>query len=242
MDLEEHLKRLYSAPLAEFTATRNAIATDLKEEDPAAAAAIKKLKKPTLSVWVVDQLATDRPDGIATLLDEASSMRQALEDGDTAAARAAGKRRKAILSKLTERAAEILVTSGHAAGTATIDRVSTTLLVGSTDDEAAAAIRSGTLDHDVEASGLEAFSAMAGMGAIQSTEEDEAPEDSSAERDRLRTRARELGQRAADLEATAAGLELDAQRATRAAAKARKEAEKARSEADRAEAEATVSD
>jgi hypothetical protein len=53
---------LYALPLEEFTAARNELARSLKAAgDADEAARVKKLKKPPVSAWAVNQLARDDP-------------------------------------------------------------------------------------------------------------------------------------------------------------------------------------
>ena len=52
-DLDDRIDELYGLPLAEFTASRNALAKTLKGEE---AAAIKRLEKPSVVAWSANQL------------------------------------------------------------------------------------------------------------------------------------------------------------------------------------------
>src|SRR5262245_33735871 len=52
-DLDSQIDDLYSQPLEEFTAARNALAKSLTGED---AKRVKALKKPTVVPWAVNQL------------------------------------------------------------------------------------------------------------------------------------------------------------------------------------------
>lgn len=57
-ELERELDRLYSLPLAEFTAARDQLAKQAREEgERAVAARIKELRKPSVSAWAINQLA-----------------------------------------------------------------------------------------------------------------------------------------------------------------------------------------
>jgi len=51
--LEQKIDELYALPLAEFTAARNALAKSLKGDD---AARVKRLEKPSIVAWSVNQL------------------------------------------------------------------------------------------------------------------------------------------------------------------------------------------
>ena len=51
--LEQKIDELYALPLAEFTAARNTLAKSLKGDD---AARVKRLEKPSIVAWSVNQL------------------------------------------------------------------------------------------------------------------------------------------------------------------------------------------
>jgi hypothetical protein len=240
-EITPHLQRLYAAPLDAFVSTRNEIVTELKDGSPEIAERIRRAKKPTLPVWVVNQLRTAAPGELERLLDNARSLREALGSGDMDAARAAGGGRKQAVAALVTRAEEVLASAGHASTSATLDKVSTTLLVGATDPVVSERLRLGTLQGAIEPSEVDPFATGMTFPTPDGAQaEAESKDDNAADEERLREaegRARELAQRAADLETQASGLELDAQRAERAAVKARKEAVRARQIADRAEEE-----
>src|SRR5688572_8316831 len=57
LDLHGEADKLYQAPLAEFTAARNALAARIKAAHGADAAAhVKALVKPSIAAWVLNQL------------------------------------------------------------------------------------------------------------------------------------------------------------------------------------------
>src|SRR5262245_66154805 len=69
MSVEKDLDALFSLPLAEFTAARNALATRLKKAgSPDEAEQVKALAKPPLSAWVVNQLYWNHGDAFKELI------------------------------------------------------------------------------------------------------------------------------------------------------------------------------
>src|ERR671936_661855 len=67
--LEEELDRLYALPLNEFTSARDEIARRLRGEgERDLADEVKALRKPTVAVWLVNQLAREREVDIKRLL------------------------------------------------------------------------------------------------------------------------------------------------------------------------------
>ncbi len=62
-----------------FVAARDALADSLRETDPAGARHVQGLRKPTVSLWVVNQLARRRPKEVARLVSEGVRDRSLLD-------------------------------------------------------------------------------------------------------------------------------------------------------------------
>ena len=77
-ELEREIAGLYQRPLAEFIAARSDIEARLREGgDPRSADRVKRLRKPSLSAWTIDQLTgRDRGD-LAALLTLGNELRAA---------------------------------------------------------------------------------------------------------------------------------------------------------------------
>ena len=86
--VDEHIDELYQLPLAEFTASRNALAKTLKGAD---AQRIKRLAKPTLIPWTINQVYWTARSVYDHLLEAGAEVRRAqiaaLEKPGTTAAR-----------------------------------------------------------------------------------------------------------------------------------------------------------
>jgi hypothetical protein len=86
--LDEQIDQLYQAPLAEFTAGRNALAKTLKGAD---AQRVKRLAKPTLIPWTINQVYWTARSVYDHLLEAGAALRRAqiaaLEKPGTTAAR-----------------------------------------------------------------------------------------------------------------------------------------------------------
>src|SRR5438034_9907423 len=77
-ELESELDRLYGLPLDEFTAARNELATRLRKAGQAdAAERVRELRKPSVAVWTVNQLARRYPDEIEELVEGGKRLRDA---------------------------------------------------------------------------------------------------------------------------------------------------------------------
>src|SRR5579884_1120478 len=76
--LDDEVDRLYALPLDEFTAQRNALSARLKKAgDKAEAETIKRLAKPSLTAWALNQVARREPGCVDELLDQADRLRTA---------------------------------------------------------------------------------------------------------------------------------------------------------------------
>lgn len=117
---DEALVALFQAPHEQFVAERKRLAGELRAAgDKPGAAALMKVNRPPLSVWVVNQLWWKHRAAFEALLEAARRVKQG-ELEATASHRAA-------LNTLRDRATEVLTEAGHAAAEATLRRVTTTL-------------------------------------------------------------------------------------------------------------------
>jgi hypothetical protein len=135
-----------------FIAARDALAARLRDEGRADdAAAVKRLRKPTVVAWALDQLASRDPDGVHTLLDAGAEVRAAQQSalsskrGAAERLRAAGVARTSAVSGLTAEAAAVLAESGKDPG-AHVEAIARALETCSTDPEAGSALAAGTLE------------------------------------------------------------------------------------------------
>jgi hypothetical protein len=149
-DLPPEAAVLFRTEPAGFIASRDALVRDLREagrDDDAAT--VKALRKPTVLVWALDQLAVRDPEGVADLLTAARDLRAAqqatLRSADAAGAlRAAADARREVIGRLTAVAAQALGEVGTA-GATRADAIAAALANASIDPDAGAALRAGTL-------------------------------------------------------------------------------------------------
>ena len=74
-DFEGDLDRLYQLPLSEFTSARDELVKRLRAQgERERAQEIKTLRKPTAAVWLVNQLARERPLDVQRLLKAGESL------------------------------------------------------------------------------------------------------------------------------------------------------------------------
>ena len=227
---------LYSLPLDDFTEARDALASELrsagrKEE----AAEVKKLRKPSLAAWAVNQLAREKSEAMEELFE----LRDRIENSTSATdMRAASEDRRKLIAELVDRAGSILTVAGRATGANTMQAITQTLHAGDTEDERDALLH-GRLSRELSPSGFGSFST-----AFESAAGDEADGASDPRMEEKRRRAEELAEEAEDAEAEAERLaeelgtaERALQRAQARSDMARRSAEEAGKNAERAKAE-----
>lgn len=140
---------LFQAPLEQFVPVRKQLSAELKAAgDKEGAARLLKLKRPTLSVWVVNQLWWLEQGSFEALL--ASARR--ISTGDLTGT----VEHRRVLGELREAARRLLTEAGHPANEATLRRCMTTLsalaAAGGFDPD-----RPGALQSDRDPPGFEAL-------------------------------------------------------------------------------------
>jgi hypothetical protein len=166
LDLERELDRLYGVDLAEFVSERTRLASALRKEGRRdEAERVKELRKPSLSVWTVNQLARTQRKEIDLLLDAghrlAVAQRALLTGGNREEYERASTAERGALARLSQAARGIL---GEHGSTATIERVTATLRAAAV-DTARQDLTRGRLTHDVDLAGFEAFTGIPGNAA-----------------------------------------------------------------------------
>jgi hypothetical protein len=156
----ETVERLYGLPLDEFTAARDAEARRLRDEgDREAAEALRRLPKPTLAAWTVNQLARREPDAIQGLLEAGEALRAAqaavMGGGDPSGLREAGRAERDAVDALVDLARSLLSEAGRGEGP--LERVRETLQAAAGDEAVRVEVRSGRVVREHRPSGLGAF-------------------------------------------------------------------------------------
>jgi hypothetical protein len=163
MDLSADLDALFQLPLGEFTSARNALASRLQKagrrDD---AEQVRKLAKPPISAWVVNQLFWKERASFDRLLTSGAKLRQAQASG------LAGKpvnvhdqlkAQREALGELSRQAAVFLSQNGHAPSPDVLRRVTLDLqgLAARGEEDRPAP---GRLTADVQAQGFDALAAL----------------------------------------------------------------------------------
>ena len=236
-ELEAELDDLYALPPADFTGARNDLARRLKQAGQAdAAARVKQLRKPTVPLWAVNQLARLHPDEVRALLDAGSRLRaaqQAALRGDSQELRTATAEERQLLRSLTQRGEMLLQEAGHSADP---KRIAGTLRAAAVDPAGRELLEQGRLSEELEATGFGAFAGMeipARPAPKQKTPEAPSP---AAQR-RREERLRKLRDRVSQAKREAAKAERAVGRAEASLTEARGKAAQANESVRRAEAE-----
>jgi hypothetical protein len=241
-DLETELDALYALPVDEFTAARNDLARRLKQAGQAdASGEVKQLRKPTVPIWALNQLARSNPDDVKEFLARSDELREAQREalgaGEPASLRKATAGQRDALQALTQRAHELLGAQGTSASAAALERVAATLRAAALDPASRELLERGRLSEELDPSGFDAFAGMPLPKTRPKRAGSTSARPSAAETRSRKQRIRELRARVNEAQSAARAAEQEAERAQAAAESARAEAERARSELEDAERE-----
>jgi len=169
LDLHAEVDRLYQAPLAEFTAARNALAARIKAAHGADAAAhVKTLAKPSIIAWTLNQLYwRHQPEFMALLLagDQLRLAQQQRLGGHEVDLAPPTRARQAAIEALLALAADLLKEGGHQPSPDTRQRLQASLDALASYGTGSLAPRAGRLTEDVPAPGFAALAGLAEAGA-----------------------------------------------------------------------------
>lgn len=139
-DLDDVAERLYALAPEEFTAARDAAAKAARDRD--ARAAVKALRRPTVSAWLVNLLARTQPDLLQQLLELGPELAEAQSAGQGDALRTLGQQRRQLVAAVTGAAVDL---AGRSVTPQVRAEVEQTLEAALADPGAADALRSGRL-------------------------------------------------------------------------------------------------
>lgn len=151
MDLDEAVTRLYASDLADFVATRTRLATEADRED---ARAIKALRKPTVTAWLLNLLARREPDLVGEVGALGGRMRAAQAKGDAQALRESRPERDDLVRRVVDAVRAVAQTEDRALTPAAEDEVRASLVAALADADGQAALASGMLVRPLSYSGF----------------------------------------------------------------------------------------
>jgi hypothetical protein len=144
--MADDVDRLYDAPLESFIEARNALVSELKkagrDED---AEAVRTLRKPSAAAWATNQLARRHLREVDAFLDAAGRLRKVQLDGGDV--REATRAERDALERLVRLAGEYATSTQLA-------RVRQTLEAAAVAEDAAAQVRAGRLERELEPGGF----------------------------------------------------------------------------------------
>ena len=208
---------LYRLAPEDFTAARDAAAEQARADgDREGAAALKALRRPTVSAWLLNTLVHEDADLVEQLLALAPGLAQAQAGGDAAALRSLGEQRRQLVGAVVAR---VVAVGDRPVAAAVRDEVASTLEAALADPASADALRSGRLVRALSYAGFGEVDLVDAVGP--STQVADPP-------------AKEPDQRAQRLVAAEAAA-LEAAGRLDDAVRACRDAERARAEAARVE-------
>jgi hypothetical protein len=153
--VSEVADELYSLPPAQFTSAREQRAREARAGgDRQAADAIKKLARPTVGAWLVNQLVRAAPEPMARLFELAESLQQAQQELAGDRLRELSAVRRQVIAELVSQASQIARGAGQPVGASAADEVRGTLEAALADPQARAKVRAGRLAKALAYAGL----------------------------------------------------------------------------------------
>jgi hypothetical protein len=245
--LDPEIDRLYGLPLEQFTPERDALAKRLRGDgDRDAATAVKKLRKPTVAAWALNQAKRHEPKRVAELIDAGAQLREAQQQlvagGERGLLRDASAQERRAAERVVALGEQQLAAAGHAANASAQSKLWSTVRAAAVNLEASELLKAGRLTRDYEVSDLGLGDAIPASAAKKQPPQPKKPAADAA------------ADRAADRRAQKIRRQLDRARAQHDTAKdraaqahtrvrdARKEAARAASALERAEASAKQAD
>ncbi|HEY6471671.1 MAG TPA: hypothetical protein VIY26_02180 [Acidimicrobiales bacterium] len=154
MDLATIAAELYALPPKEFTAARDARASEAQSAgDKDLAASLKQLRKPSIGAWMANMLVRRQPREIEQLIELGESLRTA-RNLDGAKIRAATKQKQEMVTKLARQARAIATRQSHPVSQAADIELEATLDAAFADPKSAQLLREGDLTTALHYSGL----------------------------------------------------------------------------------------
>ena len=226
--------QLYRLPLSEFTGARNELAKRLQAEGREEEAdQVKALRKPTVAVWLANQLAQERELDVQRLRKAGETLAKATAGRSSDAFLEAQREQRHALARLGEAARELAAREKTSAAAA--DRALETLRAASLTEAGRELLKGGVFTEELEPPG---FEALTGVVTGKPAKNASPKEDRRQALKDARDRVKELRAEEREADAAVRAAEREAERAEKEAEAARRRAEEAAER--RAEAEAEI--
>jgi chromosome segregation ATPase len=236
------IDELYSLPLDEFVARRDALARALRGEgERDAADEVKGLRKPSLAAWTVNQLARREEKAVGQLLEAGERLRSAheklLHGGSAEALQRASAAEREAVRTLTRAAECVLADAGLSTSWGTLERVRETLHAAALDPDVAKLVHAGRVTVDAEATGF-GLELLGDAAAAPAARQPSAADERRAQRQRAaEERLAAARERLRDAREAVAEAERKVKEHSRALERAEQELRTHRTKLERAERE-----
>jgi hypothetical protein len=204
---------LWRATPDEFVEVRNRVAKKLKTEGKTAEAdAVKGLKKPSLALWAVNQLAVTKPTVVEDLVALGAQLEAATADAlkgeGPGAMRELDRQRRHAVGDAADAAVALAETAGHPLSAGMVARVTSTLDNASLAASSRELLGAGRLPAELDSPGFEGLEGLAvellpGRERVEVDQAEREQERAAEERRRAEAEADRLEAVAADAEEVA---------------------------------------
>jgi chemotaxis protein histidine kinase CheA len=150
---------LYRLPLEEFTPARNQLAQQLRRAgEPELGEQVKRLRKPSVAAWTLNQLRRRQPELVDGLIDAGLRLREAqerlLDDGERERLREAAADERQLVEEAVQAAEAILRIAGQTVSASLHNKLWETTHAAAVDPELGETLRRGRLFEDRQISDL----------------------------------------------------------------------------------------
>ena len=169
MDLKSASQELYGLAPSQFTAARDAKASEARQAgQPELASSLKKLRKPSVGAWLANLLALEQSRDIERLIDMGVELRAPKSKLAGEQIRRVSKEKGDVVSKLMRDARSKASRRGQLVSAAALQELEATLEAAFADPQAAEDLRGGHLTRGLHYSGL-GFTAQTQTGSPSRT-------------------------------------------------------------------------
>ena len=155
MNLESATQELYGLTPTQFTAARNAKASEARKVGlPDVAASLKELRKPSTAAWLANLLVRERSKEIENLIELGDGLRTPKSELGGQEIRKVSQEKVDVASKLVRHAKSRASQMGYAVSASAVEELETTLDAAFADPQAAARLRQGRLTSGLRYSGF----------------------------------------------------------------------------------------
>jgi chromosome segregation ATPase len=185
VDLNSVADELYSLPPQEFTAARSVSEKEAKAiGDKELAAAIHRLRKPSVGAWLANQLVREHPGEVQSFVDLGAALREATATLSGDQLRELDRQRRQLVYALMQQARGLANAAGHKVSQDTASSLEDTLHAALADERAAAQLRAGRLTDTLQGQGFPSTEATTSTEPTTDLSSAGSPKDKSAEQRR----------------------------------------------------------